>query len=194
MMNFLSIGLKKRRRKKDSVISSEPIIIQKEKSILVDDFMSNFVFPIDNPERLAQSILSGLAKHFEILQGIFLEVDETDEILTLRYLGGYACAARNVEDYVFQLGEGLPGQVAVDRKLLNLSSVPDGYLSVRTGLGEANPNSLIVFPIQYGDKLWGVIELASFHSFTEEDETFFIQLSNEIGGHLENLDLNFQDI
>ncbi|MCK4921301.1 MAG: GAF domain-containing protein [Bacteroidales bacterium] len=193
MVNFLNISLKKRRRKKDSSIPSEPIRKQKIENILVEDFMRDFVFPFDNPEQLAQSILSGLAKHFEILQGIFLEVDETEEVNALRYLGGYACAARNVEDYVFQLGEGLPGQVAVDRKLLNLNSIPEGYLSVRTGLGEAKPNSLIIFPIQFGDKLWGVIELASFHSFREEDETFFIHLSNEIGGHLEKLDLNFQD-
>jgi putative methionine-R-sulfoxide reductase with GAF domain len=128
--------------------------------------------------KFASSLLIRIAREKEILQGMFLLYDGKT---TLNYLSCYAYNGENTENLSFELGEGLPGQVAQDRKLINLSNVPKDYIIVRTGLGHSSPNSLIVFPVNHKDLLIGVIELASFHPFTADDESFFLEISERIG-------------
>jgi transcriptional regulator with GAF, ATPase, and Fis domain len=129
--------------------------------------------------------LSLIAREKEILQAVFLLVCRESSEPTLRFLSGYACMNMDeANEERFLMGEGLPGQVAMDRQLMNLKSVPDGYLKIKTGLGEAKANSLLIFPVEYDDKLIGVIELASFHEFTHEDENYFLTLSRTIAPKL----------
>jgi transcriptional regulator with GAF, ATPase, and Fis domain len=158
-----------------------------EKSSSAKRFLERFGNAGNNLEEFFQNILSNIAKEKEILQGVFLLCDFDGEIPKLRYLSGYACMKLNNEEDEFLLGEGLPGQVAKDGKLLNLKKVPEGYITIKTGLGSASPNSLIIFPIKSENKILGVIELASFHEFTQEDEEFFTSLSELIAAKMVSL-------
>ncbi len=130
----------------------------------------------NNLELFAFDLLSKIAGEKEILQGLFLIYDGKG---ALTCLAGYAYNKETTSDLTFELGEGLPGQVARDRKLINLKNVPNGYIIIKTGLGQASPDSLIIFPVCHRDTLLGVIELASFHRFTAEDEEFFTLLSEK---------------
>jgi two-component system chemotaxis sensor kinase CheA len=129
-------------------------------------------------EKYAAGLLSKIAGEKEILQGLFLIYDGKS---TLTWLAGYAYNKETYGELTFGLGEGLPGQVARDRKLINLKNVPNGYITIRTGLGQASPDSLILFPVCHQDTLIGVVELASFRKFTAEDEKFYTLLSEKAG-------------
>jgi putative methionine-R-sulfoxide reductase with GAF domain len=144
----------------------------------VKKIMANLDISCDDRKKYVSGLLSSIAREKEILHGMFLIYDGKS---SLNYLSGYACINENVETLTFEIGEGLPGQVAYDRKPINLKDVPDGYIVVQTGLGQASPNSLLIFPVCHNNTLHGVIELSSFQNFTPEDESFFLELSEQVG-------------
>lgn len=67
----------------------------------------------------------------------------------------------------FAYGEGFVGQVAQSGKLLYLHPVPESYLPVKTGLGNAQPLSLLYLPIRQEENTVGVIELGMFKQLSE---------------------------
>lgn len=67
----------------------------------------------------------------------------------------------------FAYGEGFVGQVAQSGKLLYLHPVPKNYLPVKTGLGSAQPLSLLYLPVVQGGNTVGVIELGMFKQLSE---------------------------
>jgi putative methionine-R-sulfoxide reductase with GAF domain len=143
-------------------------------------------------EMLAYSrrMLSLLAKEKEISQGIFYIADHSDNRQILKILSAYAYDSTDTGDRTFEFGEGFPGQVAKDRNLINISEVPEGYISIISGLGKANPASLIIFPVIHDDKVLAVIELASFQRFTEEDEDFLTRFSKTVAERMAGFLIN----
>lgn len=128
----------------------------------------------------SQELFSLIARQKEISQGVFFLCVINDGIPVLKFLSGYAYEKASGSQETMLLGEGLPGQVAKDGKLINLTDIPDGYMSIQSGLGKASPASLIIFPIIHEGNTLAVIELASFHKFTSEDEQFFKDISPAI--------------
>jgi putative methionine-R-sulfoxide reductase with GAF domain len=130
--------------------------------------------------KFSQKLLSHIAREKEISQGVFFIAEKNNDKPVLRYLSGYAHQLPESGDEIIEFGEGFPGQVAKDSKLVVINEIPEGYMSIESGLGKGSPVSLIVFPVNHNGSVLAVIELASFHKFTPEDEQFFEQLSPSI--------------
>ncbi|MDQ0091270.1 CheY-like chemotaxis protein/GAF domain-containing protein [Paenibacillus anaericanus] len=105
----------------------------------------------------------------------------------LDLVGSYAKDGDMKLREVFKMGEGLIGQAALDRKSISLSKVPDDYLSIRSGLGEAQPSHVLIYPIVFEDELLGVIELANFDHFTPLEEELLEDLTYSLGIILNNI-------
>ncbi|GGH38992.1 response regulator [Paenibacillus segetis] len=99
----------------------------------------------------------------------------------LDLVGSYAKDGDMKHRDVFKIGEGLIGQVALDRKPLSLKEVPDNYLSIRSGLGESKPAHILIQPVVFEDELLGVIELANFDQFTPLEEELMEDLTSNLG-------------
>ncbi len=74
-------------------------------------------------------------------------------------------------------GEGLAGQVLASGERVLLSDVPDDYLRVRSGLGDALPRALLLEPVKVRGDVKAVIELASLQPFTSLQLTFMEQFA-----------------
>ncbi|MBN1659501.1 MAG: response regulator, partial [Anaerolineae bacterium] len=86
------------------------------------------------------------------------------QVLTL--MGTYAYTPNGDRFTRFMLGEGLVGQAALEREPILLSDVPDGYLPVTSGLGQAAPRHIVVLPFFFEDQVVGVIELGTLAEFS----------------------------
>ena len=62
----------------------------------------------------------------------------------------------------FQLGEGLVGQCARDRRPITIEDLPPHYLRVASGLGETAPTTVTAMPLSSKDAVLGVLEIAGF--------------------------------
>jgi CheY-like chemotaxis protein/GAF domain-containing protein len=99
----------------------------------------------------------------------------------LDLVGSYAKDGDMKHRDEFKMGEGLIGQVALDRKPLSLKEVPDNYLTIRSGLGESKPAHILIQPVVFEDELLGVIELANFDQFTPLEEELMEDLTSNLG-------------
>jgi HAMP domain-containing protein/signal transduction histidine kinase/DNA-binding NarL/FixJ family response regulator len=79
------------------------------------------------------------------------------------------------------MAHGLVRQAASEQRRILVREVPRDYIKVSSGLGEADPASIVIIPILFEDTLLGVIELASFHGFSDVHLAFFDQFVNTIG-------------
>jgi putative methionine-R-sulfoxide reductase with GAF domain len=70
----------------------------------------------------------------------------------------------------YEFGEGLAGQVAKEGRKINIDNVPEGYITIISGLGAASPNHLLIYPVMQDDQVAAVVEKASFKPISEEDE------------------------
>ncbi|XQQ05465.1 MAG: HAMP domain-containing protein [Leptolyngbya sp. IPPAS B-1204] len=132
-------------------------------------------------ETVSKLILSELAPLVSAQHGVFYLM-ESSEIHQpyLKLLSTYAYRERKHLANRFHLGEGLVGQCALEKERILLTEVPDDYIKISSGLGEATPLNAVVLPVLFEGQVTAVIELASFRRFSEIHLTFFDQLTESI--------------
>lgn len=91
----------------------------------------------------------------------------------LRWAGGYATQGA---PEVIEFGEGVLGQCALDRRMLQLDTVPEDFWRVRTGLSSATPQTLLCAPLMRDGRLLGVIELGSLEPLDTEAHLLLQQM------------------
>jgi len=125
----------------------------------------NLIDDIDgktNQKKYINTQLSKIAKNFNLDQIVFYLKQDNDKY---KILGEYALTME--DNLEFSVGEGLSGQVVKDKKSLYLTDIPEGYITIISGLGNGNPKSLFIVPAFFDDE---VIGLAEFASLSEIDE------------------------
>jgi signal transduction histidine kinase/CheY-like chemotaxis protein/HAMP domain-containing protein len=132
-------------------------------------------------EAVSKLILKELAPLVSAQQGVFYLMDSSPGGSMLRLLSSYAYRERKHLSNQFKMGEGLVGQCALEKERILLTDVPDDYIKIGSGLGEAKPLNIIVLPVVFEGEVKAVIELASFYRFSEIHLAFLDQLTESIG-------------
>ena len=138
-------------------------------------------------------ILSELAPVVSAQQGVFYTMDAVKEgegESYLKLLASYAHRERKNVDNKFKLGEGLVGQCALEKEKILLTNVPRDYITIGSGLGEANPLNVLVLPVVFEGQVKAVMELASFDRFSPTHQAFLDQLTESIGIVLNTIEAN----
>ncbi len=127
---------------------------------------------------LGQRLTHALSVHLEAQLGS-LYVCRKDSN-RLQCIGEYAAGGESVQPPDFVVGEGLVGQVARDRKPLLVDTVPEGYFTIRSSMGQTAPRGLVVFPLLQENRLFGVVELASVTPFGDRQVDFLSSVAESI--------------
>jgi signal transduction histidine kinase/CheY-like chemotaxis protein/HAMP domain-containing protein len=141
---------------------------------------------------VSQLILSDLAPLVAAHHGVFYIVDSSGDQPTLKLLSSYAYQDRKQVKGEFQFGEGLVGQCASSRRMLRISDLPENYIQISSGLGEAPPRGIAVLPVLFEGETRAVLELATFDEFDEIRLTFLEQLAESIGIVLNTIAANMR--
>ena len=141
------------------------------------------------PDELASSLLGELAPRLQLGQAMFCLWQETEG--QLRVVATYGADeagldARRTGGLPAAHG-GLFGQCVRDRRLILLNNPDASYLRIRSGLGDAGPAVIVLFPVQYGGRLFAAMELASLREFSEEDRLLLTDLEPIIALNLDIL-------
>ncbi|HEX5703290.1 MAG TPA: HAMP domain-containing protein [Pyrinomonadaceae bacterium] len=139
---------------------------------------------------VAQMVLSELAPLVDAQQGVFYVNHSDNGDATMKLLGGYAFNKRKNLANEFQAGEGLVGQCMLEKERILVTNVPSSYVQVKSGLGQAAPNNIVVLPVLFEGEVKAVIELSTFHSFNDTHLTFLDQLTESIGIVLNTIEAN----
>lgn len=73
--------------------------------------------------------------------------------------GSYAFEQKKGKLAEISLGEGLVGQVALEKQMKQLHDLPSDYIRVSSGIGSTVPNTLVVLPILFEEEIIAVMEL-----------------------------------
>ncbi|GGG23024.1 response regulator [Paenibacillus abyssi] len=106
---------------------------------------------------------------------------------SFHFAAGYACDEADTQREPIAIGSGLVGQCAIDKEPLEVDHLPDGYIKVRSALGDAAPSHLLVVPILYENEAVAVMELASFREFSGKERQLIDIVSRNLGVLLNTL-------
>ena len=92
-------------------------------------------------------------------------------------------AAYGLEDRmkkIFDSGEGMVGQVFLEKKIKVFNNINDSDFAVSFASSKVQVNSILLLPIVSGDHNFGVIELSSTENFSDQKLEYFAEGSRNI--------------
>jgi len=132
-------------------------------------------------EVVAELIMEELAPLLGAQHGTFFLTEDWAGEQRLRLIAGYGLHTDKDAPIQYRIGQSLIGQVAKSKRPVVVNEIPEGYIRISSGLGEAPPASLAIMPLLFEDQVLGVVELASFSKFTAIQLAFLEQLAETLG-------------
>lgn len=141
-------------------------------------------YTIADGKVILEKVLNDICNELEACQGALYVTRQQEHIRILELEASYAYFFAESKKISYEFGDGLIGQVAKEGKTININSIPEGYITIISGLGSASPNHLIVIPLLFENHVHGVLELASFKKITKADEQFLNELAGVLAKNL----------
>lgn len=122
--------------------------------------------------------------------GIFLLVNPEKDEPYLELMACYAYERKKIIERKLGIGEGLLGQCVLEKQTVNMRKLPENYIRITSGLGEATPSNLVIVPLKINDEVQGVMEIASFHKFEPFQIDFLEKLAESIAASMAAVQIN----
>lgn len=166
----------------DNIDSSEVFEIIDDKT----EIKKTGISLMDKDEKVDSYIekqLINISKQVDIAQAVFYLKNDMNEYEPKSTYAYYSEEKpKNIKE-----GDGIIGQAIKDKKMLSIDDIPDGYITILSGLGKGNPKSLLIIPAVIDNKVIAVAEFASLNLFTDENKNYINESVNEIAKNIINV-------
>lgn len=147
----------------------------------------------DNLEEISYNIIRYLVTYLKVNQGgVFLVNQSLSGEKNLEMSACVAFDRKKFADKVVRWEEGLLGRCAIEKETIFITDVPNDYINITSGLGEANPGTLLLVPLKTNEELFGVIELASFQVLQKFEIEFVEKTAESIASTISTVKNNIQ--
>ncbi|NBW36016.1 MAG: HAMP domain-containing protein [Cytophagia bacterium] len=143
-------------------------------------------------QKLSEEIIANMVKYIKGNQGAIYIIDdeETDGEQTMSMKACYAWDKKKYLNQKIFKGEGLAGQAWQEGDSIYLTDVPQNYIRITSGLGDANPSSVLITPLKLNDQVFGVVEVASFNVFQDFEIDFVKKMAESIASTISSVKVN----
>ena len=148
--------------------------------------LGNLVRQQQNLDAFCDQALSYIVKYFGASHGALYIVEQKADRVQLKLTSVYAYNRKKFVSGFVKPGEGLAGQVYLERQSIILREIPDDYIKITSGLGEALPQSLMVCPLLLNERVYGVLEIASFKIFKPHDAELIHKFAEQLASAIAN--------
>jgi transcriptional regulator with GAF, ATPase, and Fis domain len=151
--------------------------------VLINEILKDFKKDIPT---LMTLTLSSLVKYSECHRGAVYVIENVDGEDVLKRVATFAIDKENEKNDVIMPGEGMVGQAFIDKEYHIFTNLPEDFMKIHSGLGELNAQSLMVIPLVFHSKVYGVVELAKLSNFSAVQEEFLVKVCENIASTLGN--------
>ncbi|TAE73389.1 MAG: GAF domain-containing protein [Bacteroidetes bacterium] len=141
----------------------------------------------DDLNTLADEIMKELVNYLEINQGGFFVVEGEKKFEKLYLKATYAYTKKKFLEKEIEKGQGLLGQAWQEGETIYLREIPDDYVLITSGLGEAKPKSLLIVPFKNNQEILGLFELASFQEIKPYQIKFIQKVAESLAQFISNV-------
>jgi PAS domain S-box-containing protein len=144
----------------------------------------------DDMEALSYNVISNMVKYVGINQGGIFILNDAEHVLEMKAC--YAFDRRKFAEKKIHPGEGLVGTCLLEGETIYMTEIPDAYISITSGLGDASPRALLISPLKVNEEIFGVVELASFKPFESYQLDFVQKVSESIAATISTVTVNIR--
>jgi HAMP domain-containing protein len=148
---------------------------------------------IDSLEELGQKLLAAVVKYLKVNQGgLFILNDDAAEDVHLELVACYAWGKRKFVQKRIAPGEGLTGQTWIEGEKIYLTEIPADYVRITSGLGESTPTAILILPLRFNNKIYGILELASFAPIEPHQIALLEKVAESVASSVATIKINQQ--
>jgi putative methionine-R-sulfoxide reductase with GAF domain len=141
-------------------------------------------------QRFYSNVATQLVNFMEINQvGIYV-VEEEEDTPIIELKSCYAFDREKFLEKRIEIDQGLVGQCYLEQEEIFLKEVPESYIHIKSGLGDAPPRCVLIVPMVHEYKVEGIIELASFKVLEDHEIEFVKRLSTSMAAFVASNRIN----
>jgi hypothetical protein len=143
-------------------------------------------------QKLCDEIIGSLVKYLKANQGALYIIDDTqvEDEITMSMVACYAWDKKKFVNQKIHKGEGLAGQAWQEMDTIYITDIPQNYIKITSGLGDANPTSILIMPLKVNDQFFGVVELAAFSKLADYEIEFVKKVAESIASTVSTVKVN----
>ncbi|TAF67043.1 MAG: hypothetical protein EAZ55_05115 [Cytophagales bacterium] len=139
---------------------------------------------------ISQRALNFISRFTEAAQGVLYLPDKQKED-SFKLFASFAYSERNALSNEYRLGEGLIGQVALEKKEIILKNITRKDALITTGLVQEVPQMLIAMPLLYENQhIKAIIELSFTTPITENQMVFLKEAMRIVANYIHSAEQN----
>ncbi len=140
---------------------------------------------------LGFNIMSNLIDYMGAVQGaLFVINEENPDDVYYELISAIAYSRDKYLKKEIRIGEGLVGRVAYEKRTIYLKEVPNDYVKITSGLGTANPKTVLLVPVKLEGTVNGVIELISFRELLPYQIEFVERIGENVGSYISSIKIS----
>jgi PAS domain-containing protein len=122
-----------------------------------------------------RNLINFIARYTNSLKGLLYIYSHSKNILL--YGAGYGVPKQDGINDNLRPGEGLAGQCLKENDIIHLTEIPEDFIKIDSGLGDAVPKTVILLPIKNDNSIEGVLELAFFNELLPHEIEYLKKVS-----------------
>ncbi len=178
---------------KAALAQLESLVQEQTDSVWIKSSSAQVIAAVQRQESIAdfaRQLMLALTPLLGAQVGVFYYLDRTNG--GYRLMGSFGYKQRKGVRQHFHLGEGLIGQCALERTAIKVDNLPDDYLSIVSGMGEAPPRFTLAAPVMMpGGDIPAVIEVASLSAIGAKEQALLQEILPLLALNLDILERNY---
>jgi hypothetical protein len=139
---------------------------------------------------LYDNILKFVVNYSKSNQGSFFILNDDTNDKFLELVATFAFDRKKFLQKQIGIGDGLAGQCFLEGQTIFMTDIPEDYVKITSGLGEANPTAVVIVPLKVNEKIYGILELAAFRKYEPHEVELIEKFAESIASTISSVKVN----